>query len=334
MPFLFPYVLLFIGVRPIPRLQGDSMKISLILPVFNERLGIIQFLEEILNKLVKQFPSDSWEIILVDDGSDDGSAMEVIKHSPVHLKLIKLTKNFGHQAAIQAGYAHATGDWIVSMDADFQHPLVVVQEFINEIKKEPHDIIQGVRESGNSESRFKSYSAKLAYKMIRILKKNSIPNAGDFRVISRRALNSLMELPDERKTFRFLINDAGYRVKSWHFKSDKRKHGQSRYRIKHLFKIFQDGALTYSRVPLIFIFIAGIVTLTFSFSYGLYIVLEIVSGGNSVPGWTSIILLLLVSFSIQLIAVSIIGYYLSYLISLVRKKPPYVIDEIINIKGR
>lgn len=307
------------------------MKISVILPVFNERLGIIQFLEEISNKLVKQFPSDSWDIILVDDGSDDGSSTEVMEHSPVHLKLIQLTMNFGHQAAIQAGYAHATGDWIVSMDADFQHPVAVVQEMINEAKKEPCDIIQGVRETGNSESKFKSFSAKLAYRIIRVIKKDSIPNAGDFRVLSRRALNSLMELPDERKTFRFLINDAGYRVKFWHFKSDNRKHGQSRYSFNHSVKIFQDGVLTYSRAPLMFIFIMGIITLIFSLLYGLYIILQLVSGGNPVPGWTSIILVLLVFFSIQFIAVSIIGYYLSYLISIVRKKPPYVINKIIEI---
>lgn len=311
----------------------DKKLISIIIPVFNEELGILQFLDDLRATLSEQ--SDlAWEVIVVDDGSTDQTLSLLESNSPLDIKLVRLIRNFGHQAALEAGLRNATGSHIVTMDSDFQHPVSKVRMMVDEAISGNFDVVQGVRETLDSESLLRRWMSKFAYRLIRLLNPETILHAGDFRVISRRVLDLLLSMPESDKAFRFLIRDLGFRTKLFPFRSDKRRFGKSRYRRSESIHIFQIGLLNYSLRPVLIIFWVGFSTLFISIGYVLFIVYNFINEANFVPGWTSVVLLILLFSSFQMISIAILGYYVNCILRIVRRKPKYVILDTTDVRKR
>lgn len=310
------------------------MKISVILPVHNEEEGILDFLQEFDKLVISQKRSFKWQVILVNDGSRDLTLQKVSMFSPISITIISLTKNFGHQAAIQAGYHYASGDYVLTLDADFQHPLKEALQMVHVAIEGNHDVVQGVRVVRKSEPFFKRILSRGSYLILDLFGITSKANSGDFRVVSTRVLEILKQLPTSSNSFRFMLPELGFSIKHFEFFGEKRKYGKSKYKFSHSLKLFNSGLLQYSKMPLTMMLILGTTGLFTSILYGLFILNQIRMGKSLEPGWLSLIFIQIFFFTIQFLATAIIGYYNSLLIRMIRRQPDFVVDEITQISPK
>ncbi len=308
-------------------------KISVVVPSFNEE-GNIEHLASRLLAVLKTFPY-SYEVIFIDDGSSDNTLVKLktLGQLDDNLYYLELSRNFGHQNALKAGYDFATGDCIISMDGDMQHPPELITQFI-EKWEEGYDVVYSCREYKDDTTIFKTKTSDLFYKMINSLSDTKLEKGtADFRLIDRKVANVLTQLNENGLFMRGLIKWLGFKQYAIHYQADARFSGKSKYTIKRMLKFAIEGITAFSVRPL---YIATGIGVFFSFLSVLYIPYVLISYfyGHVVSGWASLLATIVFFGGIQLMVLGIIGMYLGKLFMQAKQRPNYIIrsTNLINLK--
>lgn len=307
---------------------SDKIEISVVLPVFNEEMHLQELYKNLIRVLEDQI-STSYEIIFVNDGSIDKSLdiIRAIAKSNKSVLYIDLSRNFGHQIASTAGIEKSRGNFVVLMDSDFQDPPELIPELLKKARV-GFDVVYAKRKKRKGESIIKKITAKVFYRLLKILTRHSIPiDTGDFRIISRKVVNVLSQMQEQEKFLRGQIAWIGFKQSFVEFDRPGRKSGKSGYSTKKMFKFAIDGITSFSDFPLRFATFLGFLVSIFAFVIMLWALYQRLVVHEYVQGWTSLILSVLFIGGIQLICIGIIGEYISRIGSNIRKRPLYVINE-------
>jgi len=304
------------------------MDITIISPVYNEEMVIEQFLGALFSTLDKT--ELSFEVILVNDGSTDLTLKKIQDFKGKNLKVVNLVSNSGHMAALEAGLAHAKGSLVVTMDADLQHPVELIPEMIRMQQESCSDVVIGQRLRGNEESWPRRVFASIFYKTLSKVSKIEVLNdAGDFRLMTIQVVKTLNALPETQKVFRFLINSLGYRVEVLQFRSPRRAAGESKYKFRDLFKFALTSLIGFSTFPLSAIFFGGILIFSLSIGYSFFLVRQYMQDAV-VPGWTSVMVSILLLSAVQVVSLGVIGRYISQILVEIRRRPSYLVRDIVK----
>ena len=301
--------------------------ISIVVPCYNEEESLTDICNRLKGALLEG--GINYEIIFVDDGSTDGTLI-ILKELAVknsNIKFISLSRNFGQQIAIMAGIDCSLRNAVVIIDADLQDPPELIPEMVKKWQ-EGFDIVYAIRESREGETFFKRITAKLFYRIIRLLSGLNLPlDAGDFRLIDKKIADALKNIRIKNTYVRGLVSWVGYRQAGVYYRRDKRLKGKTKYSLKKMIKFSVDAITIFSVIPLrlasllgLLAAIAGIVYI-FHTMY-LKFVLNI-----AIPGWSSLMVAILFLGSVQLISLGIIGEYLGRVYDESRHMPLYLVKE-------
>jgi polyisoprenyl-phosphate glycosyltransferase len=307
----------------------NTCDISIVLPLYNEAENLLILKNEIQNTLEKL--DLHYEIIFVNDGSTD-SSWEIIKHfSNENTSIIgvKLSRNFGHQIALFAGIKEAKGEIVITMDSDLQHPVHLIPTLIEKFA-EGFDIVNTNRKDGENTSWFKKMSAKAFYTLINVLSETKIQhNAADFRLMNRKVVDAFLELPEKDRFNRGLFAWMGFQQASIEYLAEKRFANKSKYSFLKMLGFAFDGITSFSAKPLRISFFLGIFISLIGLIYAIYAVIQHFYG-NTQPGWTSILVSILILGGFQLISIGIVGEYLARIFKEAKNRPLYFIAEKTN----
>ncbi|KPK00267.1 MAG: glycosyltransferase [Nitrospira bacterium SG8_35_4] len=311
----------------------DKELISVIVPVFNEAEVIGTFYKR-LKSVVESLAPLSYEIVFVDDGSKDDSHQRLIDlaNSDLNVKIIKFSRNFGHQVAITAGIEIAKGDVVVVIDADLQDPPEVIVDFLKKWR-EGYDVVYAVREKREGEGKLKLYTAAMFYRLLKSITKIDVPvDTGDFRLMSRKVVDHFKELKETDRFVRGLVSWIGFKQVGVFYKRDKRYAGHTKYPYRKMFKFALDGITSFSSVPLKLATWLGYFTSFLAFLYLSTVFFQKIMG-ITVQGFATIMVGMLFLGGVQLICLGIIGEYIGRIFSETKKRPMYVIEDIYQSKG-
>ena len=310
---------------PIKTRDYDPL-ISLIVPVFNEQDVVEIFLEK-TSKVMEEARLD-YEYIFVNDGSTDDTLVRLIKLSANNprIRVINLSRNFGKEAGMTAGLDHVRGNVLVPIDVDLQDPPELIPKFI-EKWREGYDVVYGVRTSRDDDSAMKRASAGWFYSLFNRLSPVRIPdNAGDFRLIDERATEVLRQLPERNRFMKGLFAWVGFYSIGVPYSRPARVAGQTKWNFRKLWNFALDGIFSFSTVPLRVWSYVGIVVSLVSFIYASFIVIRTVILGIDLPGYASLLTVVLFLGGIQLLSLGIIGEYLGRLLIEAKQRPVYIIE--------
>ncbi len=303
------------------------MKLSIIIPIYNEQ-GNIDRLINRLKGVVSKLEIDC-EYIFINDGSKDDS-INIIKNLATidsSVKYINFSRNFGHQIAVTAGLDKASGDRIVIIDADLQDPPELIIEMFHKMN-DGYEVVYAKRKARKGESWLKKFTARMFYRILKAITSVNIPvDTGDFRIMDRKIVDVLKQMPEQQKFLRGQISWIGFNQTYVEYERDERNAGETGYTYKKMIRFALDGITSFSNFPLKFASICGFVVSGIAFLVGLYALYSRFISGHYVEGWTSIIISVLFLGGIQLISIGIIGEYISRLSSNVRNRPLYIIDD-------
>ena len=309
------------------------MEISIVVPLYNEEKNIRLMHDRLVSSILKI--SSNFEIIYVNDGSNDNSFLELLKLSneDERVKYINFSRNFGHQIAVTAGLDYSKGAAVVIIDGDLQDPPEVIPEMYA-MYKEGFEVVYGQRLIRKGESFFKKITAKYFYRILKKITNINIPvDTGDFRLIDRKIVNDLKNMPEQNKFLRGQIAWLGYRQTSIFFERDERKFGETGYPFSKMLKFALDGITGFSDVPLQFVTKTGIFISFISFLVILYAIFSHFILERTITGWTSLIISSMFIGGVQLISVGIIGEYISRINKNVQNRPLYIVSET-NVENK
>lgn len=304
--------------------------ISVVIPVFNEAENL-PVLTERLSHILIQY--SKYEIIFINDGSVDNSAMiiEDLCKQNKSIKLVNLSRNYGHQAAISAGIIYAKGDAVIVMDADLQDPPEVIPQFI-EKWQEGYDVVYAIRRN-RKENILKRLSYYVFYRLLNRISDINIPfDSGDFSIMDKNIVNLINSFPERNRFIRGIRAWLGFRHVGLEYDRNERYSGKPKYTIKKLIKLASDGIYTFSYKPLLIASRMGIV-ITLSAFLGILIVLYLKLFTNSyIPGFAGITIIMLFLGGIQLVVLGIMGEYIGRIYDEVKGRPYYIIQSTTNIE--
>jgi glycosyltransferase involved in cell wall biosynthesis len=311
--------------------------LSLVLPVFNEEAT----LGELDRRLRAFFASvgpevgEAWEVVFVDDGSRDGSLpqLRALAAREPRYKIVSFSRNFGHQLAITAGIDKAEGQAVVVMDADLQDPPEVVRDMLAKWR-EGFDVVYGVRSKRHGESLFKRFTAAIFYRLLRVLLGGiSLPvDAGDFRLLSRPVVLTLRALREQHRFVRGMVSWVGFKQTQVLYDRPARFAGETKYPLRKMIRFAIDGITSFSIVPLRFATWLGILAGVGAFAGGVWALYVKLYKSGTVQGWTTIMILVALGSSAQLLMTGILGEYVGRIYEEVKRRPLYVVAEEVNVE--
>ncbi len=306
-------------------------KVSIIVPVYNEESGLREFYDRLSRVLDKE--STNFEIIFVNDGGYDGSleCMKGIQARDRRVKILDLTRNFGNQIAVSAGIDYASGDAVITMDADLQHPPELIPQLIKKWK-EGHNIVLTVREYDRNESASKKIASKLFFRIIsKISNLKMSVNAVDYRLLDGRVVRDYKKLKERSRFVRGLVDWLGYNKTELKFVAPPRYVGKTKFNTLKLLRLAIDAITSFSWFPLQLAIYVGFIISFLSFIYLAYaIYIKIFVG--TILGWTSILATVLLLGGVQLIFLGIIGEYIGRIFEEVKQRPLYLIKEMFGFE--
>jgi len=309
-------------------------ELSLVLPVFNEEATIPELYRRLT--VVLESMTEPYEIIFVNDGSADQSLRllaEIAMQDP-RVKVVNFSRNFGHQIAITAGLDYSRGQAVIVMDADLQDPPEVLPLLLQKWR-EGYDVVYAVRTERQGEGVFKRGTAAIFYRLFKRVARIDIPaNVGDFRLMSRRAVEALSGLRERQRFVRGLSVWVGFQQTAVAFIREVRYAGETKYPLRKMVKFAFDGIAAFSFVPLQLATYLGFSAATASFCYMLYAVGLKLFTDRSVPGWASFIVAVLFIGGVQLIALGIIGEYIGRIHEEVKQRPLYIVADTVGFSGK
>jgi polyisoprenyl-phosphate glycosyltransferase len=296
-----------------------------VLPVFHQRLSAV------LESLMIDF-----EVVYVNDGSADGTlgVLHRLRDSDPRVAILDLSRNFGKEIALSAGLDHARGDAVVVIDADLQDPPELIPEFLA-AWADGYDVVYGKRVSREGETAVKKATAYLFYRLIRKVSRVSIPrDAGDYRLLSRRAVDALKRLREQHRFMKGLFAWIGYSQKAIPYRRDPRYAGTTKWNYWKLWNFALEGITSFSIAPLKVATYLGLMTAVVAFGYAAVVIFKKLAYGDSVPGYPSLIVVVLFLGGIQLISLGIIGEYLGRMFDESKQRPLYLIKDYEPAKLR
>ncbi len=309
--------------------------LSLVIPIYNEEL-VIPELDRRLKAVLASWADlvDSWEVVFIDDGSKDDSLnqLRLMASGEPRYKVLSFARNFGHQMAITAGMDRAEGDAVVVMDADLQDPPEVVREMIN-LWRQGYDVVYGVRRKRAGETLFKKLTAAAFYRLLRaMLGGISIPvDAGDFRLLSRPVVMAMRALKERHRFVRGMVAWVGFKQTAAYYDREARFAGETKYPLSKMLRFAIDGITSFSTVPLRFAtwlgVLAGLSAVVIAL-WAIYIKLFVT---GVVQGWTTIMILVALGTSAQLLMIGVLGEYVGRIYEEVKRRPLYLIGEELNM---
>jgi dolichol-phosphate mannosyltransferase len=306
------------------------MLISLIIPVLNEAENLPHCWERI-NQLVATLTEFTFEAIFVDDGSTDSTAavVEKLPTAPrASIKLVKLSRNFGHQSAISAGMSYARGDALIFLDADLQDPPELIGVFLEKFKG-GYDVVYAVRQN-RKEGWLRKLCFELFYKLFNMMAERPIPlDSGDFGLMSRRVAKLVQSMPEQDRFVRGLRSWVGFKQIGIPYDRPERLHGTTQYGFFKHVGLAMDGIFSFSRVPVRLALWVGILTVCVSFLYIVfsYIMLFFFHVGE-IRGWTSIVTLIFMVAGTNMVATSIVGEYVVRIYFQSKARPLFIVEEV------
>jgi glycosyltransferase involved in cell wall biosynthesis len=309
-------------------------RLSLVIPLYNEEASA-PFLCTAINNFMSEVSCDT-EVILVNDGSTDSTLKTIAEWAAcdARIKVVTLSRTFGHQAALTAGLDYATGDAIVTLDADLQHPLQVIHNMI-ERYCEGYDVIFGQRQVSPGETRFKRFTAWLFYRLMRIFIYRGLPvDSGDFRMLSRPCLNGLQEMRETHRFLRGMVAWVGFPQIGVRYRQMERVAGSTKYTIRKMVALAWTAATSFSALPLKISTTVGILVTLVGLAEGLHALLAVFFHWYIVPGWTSLIVLISVLGGTTLVSIGLLGEYVGKLYEQAKGRPLYLVSRTVNITAR
>ncbi|TGM12417.1 glycosyltransferase [Leptospira selangorensis] len=315
--------------------------LSLVIPVYNEEKTIPELVKRLRGLLTilkekHRFGKEDTEILFVNDGSRDGT-FDVLKkfcESEPGFFLLNLSRNYGHQLAITAGIDTARGETVAVMDGDLQDPPEFVADLYAKMS-EGYDVVYARRKKREGESFFKLITAHVFYRILKKLTRFEIPiDTGDFRIMSRRVTNVLVSMKEQHRYIRGLIAWIGFRQTGLEYDRDERFDGETKFSVSKMLKFALDGITSFSSAPLKFSSYLGFTSAFFGALYTIYILYLKLFTDNTIQGWTSVMIVALVLGGIQLIALGMIGEYLSRVHDQSKNRPLYVIEKIYSARSK
>ena len=310
------------------------MKVSLIVPVFNEEQAINLFYQAVRREL-KLDPCEV-EIVFINDGSTDQTAEQAKALAQVdeQVLLINFSRNFGKEPALFAGLEYATGDAVIPMDVDLQDPISVIPQLIAEWQKGA-DVVLAKRRDRASDSYLKRHSAAMFYHLLNRISYTRIEeNVGDFRLMDRKVVNVIRALPEHQLFMKGVLSWAGFTTVVVEYERARRVAGSSKFNGWRLWNLALEGITSFSTVPLrLWTYIGGGISI-FAVLYAVYMVLDKVFFGNSVPGYPSLMTAILFLGGVQLIGIGILGEYVGRIYIEAKHRPRYVIKDVVGGKDR
>jgi glycosyltransferase involved in cell wall biosynthesis len=311
------------------RLAGRRLKLlSVVAPVFNEEAIVEQFYSRACSAL----QGLNFELVLVDDGSSDGTGnvLDRLASNDPRVHVVLLSRNFGHQTALTAGLDHARGDAIVMLDSDLQDPPELIPRMLEDWRS-GCDVVYAVREHREGESRFKLTTARWFYSLFDMLAQVKLQhNAGDFRLLDRRALDALLLMRERNRFLRGMTVWVGYRQAAVPYRRDPRYAGETKYTLSKMIRFSLDAISSFSHRPLQLAMLLGFLISTLAFlAIPVVVVLRIL--GSYLPGFGSVTIAVLLLGGIQLIALGIIGEYVGRIYDEVKGRPLYLVRTRLNM---
>jgi polyisoprenyl-phosphate glycosyltransferase len=301
-----------------------SAELSVVVPVFNEEAVVEEFHRRASAVLR---PLGDYELIFVDDGSRDATLERLLKlrAADPRVKVLELSRNFGHQSALTAGLEASSGKAVVAIDADLQDPPELIPELVKKWK-EGHEVVYAVRTSREGETLFKRWTAAAYYRLLRSLAGVDIPaDTGDYRLLDRGVVDALGRLPERNRFLRGLVSWVGYRQTGVPFERPARAAGETKYPLYKMLRLAVDGVTSFSRLPLRLVTLTGVLCFAGSmavFGWALYVKFLTDRG---VQGWTSLMGVVLFLGGVQLLAVGVLGEYIARIFDESKARPLYLV---------
>jgi polyisoprenyl-phosphate glycosyltransferase len=309
-----------------PRLKP---KVDLVIPVYDEA-GVIERFHEQIAPILAEIPT-TFHIYFVDDGSTDGTAdaLRTIADSDPRVTILTLSRNFGHQAALTAGLDASKGDFVISLDGDGQHPPEMISQMI-QLYEQGYDIVQAQRIEDGQAFSFKQVTSAAFYNLINNISGTQMaPGAADFRGMSRQVVDALKSMPEYHRFLRGMISWMGYSSVILPYHEPKRVAGRSKYSFGKMFRLASDAIFSFSLIPLYIGLSSGVVFFTLAFVQLTYVLTLWLTGHTErvVPGWSSLMAILLIASGIIMILLGFIGVYVGYIFQEVKKRPVYLLKK-------
>jgi dolichol-phosphate mannosyltransferase len=307
--------------------------LSVIVPCFNEQEVVKQVHQRLSAVLAKITPA--YEILYIDDGSRDNTAalLADIQRADEHVRVIGFSRNFGHQIAVSAGLEYAAGDAVVIIDADLQDPPELIETFV-EKWHDGYDVVYGQRRDRAGETKFKLWTAHLFYRLINRLSDIEVPfDAGDFRLLDRRVVDSLRRMPERHRLLRAMVSWAGYRQIAVPYERAKRWGGKTKYPLRRMIELALDGIVSFSIVPLRVMLLIGLGVFILSGIGVIYALILRLLTSEWVPGWTLMFISLLAFGGLQFIFLGILGEYIGRIYSESKARPLFLVAQQLGFGG-
>ncbi|WP_035373157.1 glycosyltransferase family 2 protein [Pseudoduganella violaceinigra] len=306
--------------------------LSVVIPVLNEADAMALLLPQLAQQLHRC--RLEWEIVVVDDGGTDALADVVHafehRHGHCNVQLLRLSRNFGKEAALSAGLAAARGEGVVCMDGDGQHPAAILPALIAQWQA-GNDMVVATLASREHESPLLAWTKRCFYAFLQSSERFRIPpDAGDFRLLDRRVVNALLQLPERSRFMKGLFAWLGYRTATVKFEAAPRSAGRSKFRLRQLFGLATLGITAFSLRPLRMVSGAGALISLAAVAYGAYIAIETLVEGNHVSGWATLASGMMLLSGIQLLCLGVIAEYLGRIYEEAKQRPLYLLDEVTD----
>lgn len=307
--------------------------ITIVVPCYNEEKALPYYYNK-MKEIMQKMEYVNFEIILVNDGSTDGTVLEMkkIAQKDDRIKYILLSKNFGKEAAMYAGFEYSKGDYIAIMDADLQDPPDLLEDMYNELRRGEYDCVATRRTTRKGEPPIRSFFARMFYKLInKISKTEMVDGARDYRLMTRQMLNAIVNMKEYNRYSKGLFSFVGFNTKWLEYENVERVAGETHWSFWKLFKYALEGITAFSTVPLVISSVIGMLFFFISIIAIIYIVINTLLYGNPTSGWPSMICIIFMVTGIQLFCIGIIGQYLAKIYLEVKNRPIYIVKDT-NIK--
>lgn len=304
-------------------------KISLIIPCYNEQ-ETIPFLKDELNKIMSTFCGVSFEVILVDNCSEDNTLtlMKELNRKDERYQYISFSRNFGKDSSMYAGLQASTGDYVAVMDADLQDPPELLEEMYSVLKTGEYDCAAAYRKNRNGEPWLRSMLAEGFYRLMgNISDSNMVNGARDFRLMTRQMVDAVLALEESERFTKGIFSWVGFRTKWIPFDNRARVAGRTKLPMKSAFAYALRGIVAFSTVPLVLTSFLGIIICIIAFGYTLFVIINQLVLRNAAPGYSSLMCIVLFGFGITFLVLGIIGQYLAQMYLEIKHRPKYIIRE-------
>jgi len=309
--------------------------LSIVVPCFNEE-ACLPTLHERLTAAARGAAGDDYEIVLVNDGSRDSTwpIMRRLADEDPHVVGVNLSRNHGHQLALTAGLDLCRGEVILIIDADLQDPPELLPQMLETMRRDGADVVYGVRRSRAGETPFKRATAHGFYRLLSRATEVDIPlDAGDFRLMSRRALDALLAMPEQARFIRGMVAWIGFKQAPFTYDRERRFAGETKYPLRKMIRFAFDALTGFSSAPLKLASHAGLWLSVGSLLIILYIAYAWLSG-QSIQGWTSLMLVVVVLGAVQMFVLALMGEYIGRLYNEAKRRPLYIVQEVAGGDGQ